>query len=215
MIQPCLEQPARPCGYAVAMGEDSLQNQEMAKGRTKARVTKEQWLQKALELFAREGEPGVRIEQLAREIGVAKAGFYWHFKDRADLLRQLLDFWAHEYTEVITQNNALAAMPAKERMLTTMRMIHDHDLAGLDVHFHVWARKDAGVARKVRQVMLTRLNYLRQCFADAGFEGDELEMRARLFTVYHSNEKLLLKHKSKQEAERYRELQCKLLLDLD
>ena len=91
----------------------------MVKKKRTPRVSREEWLAKALEVFRREGEPGVRIEMLAREIGVAKAGFYWHFKDREDLLNQVLNYWAHEYTEVVTENEALLSLPPGERLLNT------------------------------------------------------------------------------------------------
>ncbi len=184
----------------------------MTKSRRKDRVSKDQWLAQALEVFTREGEPGVRIESLAREIGVAKAGFYWHFKDRADLLDQLLNYWSHEYTEVVTTNDSLQTLPAAERLLAVMEMIWEHDLAGLDLHFHLWARKDAKVARKVRQVLRKRLDYLISIFSEAGFSGDELEMRARLFLTYTSNESLIFRYKSKEQANRLLKRRWRLLL---
>ena len=181
-----------------------LQNQIMIKRRKSSRVSKADWLTKALELFVHEGEPGVRVEVLARELDVAKAGFYWHFKDRADLLLQLLEYWAHEYTEVVTANEALLEIPAAERLLTVMEMICEHNLAGLDVHFHVWARKDTAVARKVRQVIRARLDYVKTIFTELGYSGEELEMRSRLFVAYESNETLMFRFKSRSEASRFR-----------
>ena len=169
----------------------------MTKTRRTSRVSKQQWLATALEVFIQRGEPGINIELLAREIGIAKSGFYWHFKDRADLLGQLLDYWTHEYTEVITTNVAILELPATERLLTIMEMIDEHGLAGLDLHFHVWARKDAKVARKVQQVIRARLDYIKITFAELGFSGDELEMRARLFVTYESNESLMFRFKTK------------------
>jgi hypothetical protein len=85
-----------------------------------------------------------------------------------------------------------------------MEMICEHNLAGLDVHFHVWARKDAVVARKVRQVLRARLDYLKAIFAEAGFSGEQLEMRARLFVAYESNETLMFRFKTRSEVERLR-----------
>jgi len=177
----------------------------MTKIRRTSRVSKQQWLAKALEVFIQKGEPGINIELLAREIGVAKAGFYWHFKDRADLLLQLLDYWSDEYTGVITNNVAVLELPAAERLLAIMEMIEEHDLAGLDLHFHVWARKDAKVARQVQKVIRERLDYLRNTFAELGFGGDELEMRARLVLAYEANESLMFRFKTRGQVKRLRQ----------
>ena len=57
----------------------------MTKLAPKKRVSKAQWLERALEVLETEGLQGVRVERLARDLGIAKAGFYWHFRDRSDL----------------------------------------------------------------------------------------------------------------------------------
>ena len=76
------------------------------------RVSRDQWLAGALEMFARTGADGLRVEQLARSLGVAKSGFYFHFKDREDLLQQLVDYWEAEYTApVLTNPMLLMASP--------------------------------------------------------------------------------------------------------
>jgi AcrR family transcriptional regulator len=41
----------------------------------KKRVSKADWLEKALQTFRQEGEPGIKIEALARRLNVNKAGF--------------------------------------------------------------------------------------------------------------------------------------------
>ena len=83
----------------------------VVKEKRKGRVSKAQWLEMALTVFRNDGEPGIRVELLARRLGISKAGFYWHFKDREDLLNQLLDYWVHEYTEIVTGNSILAEIP--------------------------------------------------------------------------------------------------------
>ena len=62
------------------------------------RVTKAEWQELALKVLASEGVQGVRVERLARDLGIAKAGFYWHFRDRRDLLQSILAYWANEFT---------------------------------------------------------------------------------------------------------------------
>ena len=39
------------------------------------RVSREQWLAKALEMFASTGADGLKVEKLAKSLGVAKSGF--------------------------------------------------------------------------------------------------------------------------------------------
>ena len=67
----------------------------MKKSPRRKRVSKAEWLAQSLEVLAAEGVQGVRVERLARDLGIAKAGFYWHFRDRRDLMQSLLDYWTH------------------------------------------------------------------------------------------------------------------------
>lgn len=58
----------------------------------------------------------ITVEGLARSLGIAKAGFYWHFKNRDDLLKQLLNYWIHELTEVASENPQLLTLEPKKRL---------------------------------------------------------------------------------------------------
>lgn len=184
----------------------------MAKEKRKGRVSKAQWLEMALEVFRNEGEPGIRVELLARRLGISKAGFYWHFRDREDLLNQLLDYWVHEYIEIVTGNSALAEIPPGDRLLFVMNMIYENKLAELDIHFGTWALRDTKVERKVGRVVRIRLDFARDIFLEKGFEEKEADMRARLFVGYESNEQQMFKFKNAAQVKDYRERRWRLLL---
>jgi AcrR family transcriptional regulator len=172
-------------------------------GRGRQRASRADWLEAALETLARDGVDGVRVERLARSLGIAKSGFYWHFRDRDDLLKQLLRFWAHEYTGVVSENPQLQAGDPADRLRRTMHMILDADLTRYELAFRAWAEQDPKVAAEVRRVYRDRLDFVRGLLAELGFEGDELEMRARLFVAYHSWERVTF---SKEPKRRLRAL---------
>ena len=52
------------------------------------------WIEAGFRELARSGVEGVRVEVLAKNLGVTKGGFYRRFKDRAALLDGLLQSWA-------------------------------------------------------------------------------------------------------------------------
>ena len=98
----------------------------MAQRRTpqkKPRVSGRDWLEAGLEALAREGIAGVRVERLARRLGTSKSGFYWHFRDRAELHRALLDHWSRVYTAIVTEDPGLAHLPPEQRLISAARMI--------------------------------------------------------------------------------------------
>ena len=51
------------------------------------------WIQAGLRAVADGGPDAVRIEPLAKALGVTRGGFYWHFVDRQALLDEILDAW--------------------------------------------------------------------------------------------------------------------------
>src|SRR5712691_4827920 len=68
------------------------------------RTPRNSWIDEGLRALAAGGPDAVRIEPLARALGVTKGGFYWHFDDRRALLEEMLDTWEREgVDEVIEQ----------------------------------------------------------------------------------------------------------------
>ena len=151
-------------------------------------VSKAQWLEKGLEALTAGGVSALTIEGLARSLGIARAGFYWHFKNRDDLLRQLLDYWTNELTAVVTENPELDALPPKARLLKAMEMVHDHELGRYELAIRQWALQDEEVARAVKTANRMRLDFFRKALSELGFVGDDLDMRAMLFAGYHGLE---------------------------
>ena len=64
-------------------------------------LSREQWLAAALEVLRQHGVAGVRIVPIARLLGVTTGSFYWHFKDRQDLLQSMLEYWVHTITNSV------------------------------------------------------------------------------------------------------------------
>ena len=184
----------------------------MKKSPRRKRVSKAEWLGQALDVLASEGIQGVRVERLARNLGIAKAGFYWHFRDRRDLMQSLLDYWTHEFTAVVTEKPGLLEGDPQKRLYKTMLMILEHHLTKYDLAIRGWAAHDPIAAKAVRLVNRMRLDFVRSIFSDIGFRGRELEMRTRLFVCYHSWEQAMFGDLSKDERRKLLRLRHKLLV---
>ena len=75
------------------------------------RLGKDDWLRAARRALLIRGPNGVRVEPLARDLGVTKGSFYWHFSDRDDLLEALLVEWEQE-TSLLSEALRLAGFLA-------------------------------------------------------------------------------------------------------
>jgi len=175
-------------------------------------VSKDQWLTKALDALESGGIETVKIERLAKALGISRSGFYWHFKNRQDLLEHLLEYWAHEYTGIVTDNPDIIKLDPKKRLLSTMEMIRDKHLTKFDLAMTSWAKSDSKIRKVVRKVVNMRLDYLRTIFAELGFKGDELEMRTRLFVCYHSWEDTMFPDLSNQKHSKLLKLRYQYLI---
>jgi AcrR family transcriptional regulator len=161
-------------------------------------VSKAEWLDAGLQALKTGSVPEITIDHLARSLGIAKAGFYWHFRAREDLLHQMLDHWIHEVTEVVTENVALLELEPRSRLIAAAEMILDHDLGSLDMAIRLWAQRDPTAARAVRKINKLRLAYAREALEELGFEGDEAEMRAMVFVLYHALESSVFREVSRK-----------------
>ena len=170
----------------------------MKKQKTRRGVSKAEWLEAGLEALSEGGVAGLSVEGLARSLGITKAGFYWHFKSRDDLLRQLLDHWTHEITEVVTSNPELLALKPKSQLIMAAEMIIDYDLTRYEMGIRQWALQDAEAARAVRKANRLRLEFARDALSELGFKGDDLEVRAMLFVCYHSWESPMFREISRK-----------------
>ena len=163
------------------------------------KVSKADWLRTALEFLGREGVDAVRVERLARKLGVAKSGFYWHFRDREQLLQEMLDYWSHEYTGVVAANPEVIALEPKRRLRVIAEMVIDHGLTDYDLAMRSWATIEPEIGPIVRRVDRDRLRTVGTLLAECGFAGDELETRKRILVTYLSSELTLFQRESRSE----------------
>ena len=178
----------------------------------KPRVKKEDWLHCALDILEKKGIDSVRVEHMAAKLGVSKSGFYYHFRDRNDLCDALLNHWENiDHLPILQNPPKLDATPF-EMLSETVETAHRENLDKYDQAIRLWAKQDPKVRRVWQKVMDKRTNFVRHIFAAAGFTGGELEMRTRLFLVYHIEERDLFPDLTKQERGRLRDARLKLLL---
>jgi AcrR family transcriptional regulator len=148
------------------------------------RLTCQDWLAHALETLRRDGVAGLRVEPLARALGVTTGSFYWHFKDHGDLLRKLLDYWVTEHTDAAGLEMGRQSGDPRQRLLVLLRRIVRKDLNRYDSAMREWGRVDPRVARTVRRVDEERLAYVRQLFVEMGFDEAEADLRGRISYYY-------------------------------
>ncbi len=147
------------------------------------RLSRDDFLARALEVLSTEGESKLRIDRLVEAIGVTKGSFYWHFENRADFVHSLAEYWEHWSTDSVIEELDGAADDPKTVLLKIHEIVSRDDLVRYDLVMRAWATHEPEVARIVKSVDRTRFEFVRRQFQRLGYRGRELDVRTRAFVV--------------------------------
>lgn len=129
------------------------------------RLAKEDWLRAARLALLERGADGVRVEPLARELGVTKGSFYWHFRDRADLLEALLVEWEEEtafLTEALRHADPRTQLPAILAEVARRTVASERGESPSDAAIFAWAATDSRVAARANRGEEQRMQLFRK-----------------------------------------------------
>jgi AcrR family transcriptional regulator len=136
------------------------------------RLQRKDWVEAGLRRLAESGVEAVRVEVLARELGATKGSFYWHFKNRPELLAAMLQEWEAE-TDRIGAESARGATPT-QRIDRFVQLIASPEAAAakaaLENAIFAWSYHDPAVARRVAAVEAKRIANATRLLQEIGFE---------------------------------------------
>jgi len=171
----------------------------MARARTAAdkskaaRLDAAAWIAAAFDVLADGGIDAVRVEPLAKALGITKGSFYWHFADRRALLDAMLEAWMQGRVAAIRQQAPLRGAPAAVLRQVADLYTRNANARGLAIELAIraLARTDDGAAKAVRGVDRERLQQVGDLFAALGWPRGEAQARAVLFYSYLFGQSLL------------------------
>jgi AcrR family transcriptional regulator len=141
----------------------------------RTRLQRQDWVDAARKRLAESGVEAVRVELLARDLGVTKGSFYWHFKDRGDLLEAVLQEW-EATTDRVSGSVPEDAAPS-ERIERFLELITasaaDPAQAALENAVLAWAQRDSAVAERVAAVEARRTADAERLLTELGFPPAE------------------------------------------
>jgi AcrR family transcriptional regulator len=122
-------------------------------------LSPEDWALAALEAMGEGGLEAVSVEAVARRLGVTKGSFYWHFADRAALLRAALEQWERTSTDGIIAQ--LEPLEDPRRQLTQLLKTAFGSEHHLRIEAAITAAADQPAIRPiVERASTRRLEYL-------------------------------------------------------
>lgn len=108
----------------------------------------------------------MRVEVLARDLGVSKGSFYWHFRDRGELLEKLLARW--EDGEIDWLNGDGQASTAT-RWAKFIARTADPEHMRMNAALHAWARANERVAARVAAIEMRKSRLIADVLREIGF----------------------------------------------
>jgi AcrR family transcriptional regulator len=162
------------------------------------RTPRTTWVDEGLRALADGGPDAVRIEPLARALGVTRGGFYWHFEDRRALLDEMLDTWERFAVDrVIDRVESDSGDGDARSKLQRLFAIgaSSNDVLPTELAIRDWGRRDEAVARRLRRIDNRRMDYMRALFGAFCPDGDEVEARCMLaYSVWIGDNLIVADH---------------------
>jgi AcrR family transcriptional regulator len=142
------------------------------------------WLAAALRALGEGGVEAIKVLPLATTLKASRGSFYWHFRDRDDLLESVLAHWEDTLTDAVIERAASIDDDAPNRLMSLMEDVLDRRRGRHDPAIRAWALYDPAAAKVVRRVDRKRITFIGALFKDMGFSQDQSEARAHLTYAY-------------------------------
>jgi len=154
---------------------------------TRTQLDRNDWIEAAIDVLAEHGVAGLRVEVLAKNFGVTKGSFYWHFKDRQDLLDAVVEVWKEGRLRDIEKQTTAAAGKELEQIhhvIDVYSAVRNRKGISIELAVRDWARHDQKVAAIVEAVDAYRLECTRKLFVALGIADEEAHARSILVFAY-------------------------------
>tara|TARA_R100000656_G_scaffold75581_1_gene55972 strand:- start:285 stop:926 length:642 start_codon:yes stop_codon:yes gene_type:complete len=138
-------------------------------------LSKTDWIEAGFQALITSGPTAVSVEPLARQLGVTKGSFYWHFKNRTMLHEEMLNHWETVSTERIIELVESTGGTAREKLEQLVGFaLHaspgKHGGARAEGVLRAWAASSERARKMLARIDKRRRAYLTKLFKEAGLE---------------------------------------------
>lgn len=144
-----------------------------------ARLTREDWARGAFTALAEGGTKAVAVEKLGARLGATKGSFYWHFRNRAELVDAALALFEAQDTEAVIA--LLQSLPDPLERLRTLFSVTHSAGSRLGIEAVVLAEADhPQVGPVLRRITHRRVDYMTGVLVELGLDDRDARHRALL-----------------------------------
>lgn len=143
----------------------------------KRRLTAQDWTWEALTAIEEGGVKAVSVEGLAKRLGATKGSFYWHFRNRPELIAAALQLWEKNHTEAIVSYAQLRPSPA-ERLRALFELVLEYSRNDRVEVALLASAHDPEIGPTLRRVTRRRIEYVAEQYRDLGLSAEQADHRA-------------------------------------
>lgn len=153
---------------------------------TKLRGSEAVWLDAAYEVLTESGVEAVKVMPLAKQLGLTRTSFYWHFEDRDALLETMIKRWEMKNTGNLIRQTEAYAETITEAMFNLFDCWLDTDLfdSRLDLAIRNWARNEPKLQARLDSADEQRAAAIATMFNK--FQYSDAQANARSMTVIYT-----------------------------
>ena len=134
---------------------------------SRAQLSAQDWTNAALRALADGGVAAVRVDVLARSLGVTRGSFYWHFADRDALLQTALEQWEQTVTTQVIERMEDVGNPLARFEQLVRVAFGPEPIPGLQPAIMAHAKHPI-VEPVLRRVTARRIDFIAEIFQDLG-----------------------------------------------
>jgi len=146
---------------------------------TRKTLTRADWAVAGLDALVEGGPDAVAVEPVAARLGATKGSGYWHFADRADLLRAVLELWVQAHTLAIRERVQADGGSPRARLSHLLGIV-SNAAEQSPADMLLIASADPDVRAAVVEATQLRVAYVERLIREDGVLGAEARSRAVL-----------------------------------
>jgi AcrR family transcriptional regulator len=171
------------------------------------KLTAKDWVEKGLEFIQRAGPSHLKIENVCKLLRVTKGAFYYHFSDKSEYERALLDHYTTTTMRRMADELSLLNSPQKQ-LKEVLRKQIEIDHTRLSLVFRAWGLENPAVAEALTKMDQARLKQAKFLFQEIGFPPHKAAVRAQVLITFLQGEsglycQLTRQQRLEQLEERY------------
>lgn len=140
------------------------------------RLDREAWVLAGLDALEEGGTDAVSASALAKQLGVTRGSFYWHFDSRDELLRAVLDRWERDHSDAVL--DALGAVADPRERLRLLVDAATSKPPSLFVQLLAAQTREPLAAEVLNRSRARRVDFLARAYREAGLAPAAARRRA-------------------------------------